>query len=68
MSTTAYDFMEGLIYVFGDEEARALKRLSKKLDILRYYVRLSMDLKILSTDQYGHAAERMDEIGRLLGG
>jgi hypothetical protein len=68
LSTTAYDFLEGLIYIFGDEEARALKRLSKKLDILRYYVRLSMDLKVLNMEQYAFAAERMDEIGRLLGG
>ena len=68
LANSMYDFMEGLIYLFGDEELRGLKRLSKKLDIIRYYVRLSMDMKVLSIEQYGYAAERIDEIGRLLGG
>jgi len=68
LSNSLYDFLEGLIYLYGDAELRGLRRLSKKLDIIRYYIRLSMDLKILSIEQYACAAERIDEIGRLLGG
>ena len=49
----SHDFIEGLIYLFGDEELRGLKRLSKKLDIIRYYVRLSMDMKVGRIDEIG---------------
>lgn len=38
------------------------------LDKLRAYLRLAKDLKLLSLDGYEHAARRVTEIGRLLGG
>jgi len=38
------------------------------LEKLRYRIRLSHDLKLISNKQYGHLAEKVDEIGRMLGG
>ena len=68
LASSLYEFLEGMIYLFGDNDSRGLKRLAKKLDIVRYYVRLSQDLHLISVDQYAHASEKVDEIGRLLGG
>ena len=39
-----------------------------ELEKLRFLVRLSKDLKMMSISKYGHLCERLDEIGRLLGG
>ena len=39
-----------------------------ELEKLRLLVRLAKDLGFLTTRKYGHHCERLDEIGRLLGG
>ena len=39
-----------------------------ELTKLRLYLRLAMDLQLLSVGQYEHSARQVDEIGRLLGG
>jgi hypothetical protein len=45
-----------------------LQQASTKVNGIRYLLRLSKDLKLLSLDSYGFAAERLDEIGRMVGG
>jgi len=45
-----------------------LRRADVTLTKLRFYLRLCRDLELLSPKQYAHAAGRVDEIGRLLGG
>jgi len=50
------------------EKRRLLARADLELDRLRLTVRLCQDLKLLSFSQYEHCAERLVEIGRLLGG
>jgi four helix bundle protein len=39
-----------------------------ELEKLRLLIRLAKDLKMMTISKYGHHCERMDEIGRLLGG
>jgi len=39
-----------------------------ELEKLRFLIRLAKDLKMMSIAKYGHHCERLDEIGRLLGG
>jgi hypothetical protein len=39
-----------------------------ELDKLRTHVRLCRDLQLISFGQYEHAAQRLTEVGRLLGG
>lgn len=53
----------------GEGAARlaALAQADVELDKLRHYLRLSHDLDLITTGQYEHAAERLAEIGRLLG-
>jgi len=45
-----------------------LKRISVRLDTLRILIRLAKDLKFLSIKQYGNAAVKINEIGKLLSG
>ncbi|MCF7796105.1 diversity-generating retroelement protein Avd [Patescibacteria group bacterium] len=45
-----------------------LKQLSVELDKLRILVRLSKDLRFLSIKQYEFAANKINEIGKMLGG
>jgi hypothetical protein len=66
---TALQFQERLI-----EAARAndphslLHQADTDLTKLRFYLRLCRDLRLMSIDQYGHAARMVNEVGRLLGG
>lgn len=39
-----------------------------KLEKLRYRIRLSHEFKFISNKQYGQFSEKVDEIGRMLGG
>jgi hypothetical protein len=45
-----------------------LRQASTELDELRILIRLSKDLRFVNIKQYGVAAEKMNEIGRLLSG
>ncbi len=50
------------------DKTAALKQASVELDELRILIRLSKDLRLVSVRQYGIAAEKTNEIGRLLSG
>ena len=45
-----------------------LKKISVELDKLRILIRLSKDLKFISIRQYEFVAEKINEIGKMLGG
>ena len=45
-----------------------LTEANRKINSTRLLLRLAKDLKLLSLDAYGFAAERLDEIGRMVGG
>lgn len=50
------------------EKTPHLRQISVDLDTLRILIRLSADLKFISVKQYGYAAEKINEVGKLLGG
>jgi len=50
-----------------DKEA-ILIEVNGMLNRLRFLLRLAKDLKLLTVDSYGHAAESVEEIGRMVGG
>ena len=52
----------------GAERASHLQRADTLLAQLRQTLRLCKDLELLTLKQYEHAAERLNEIGQLLGG
>lgn len=49
-------------------QSEHLGKADRLLSKIRLYIRLSYDLECINIDQYKHAANRLDEIGRLLGG
>lgn len=68
---TALRFQEHLIEAAltrGKAQQRALSKADVDLTKLRFYLRLCQDLKTLTPRQYRHVAERITEVGRLLGG
>ena len=67
----ALDFQETLIAAGlkkGAERTANLQKADAQLAQLRQTIRLCKDLELLTLKQYEHAAERLNEIGRLLGG
>lgn len=69
ISNTVLDILKNIIQ--GNSERYKLpyqKQISVDLDKLRILIRLSKDLKFLSIKQYEFAADKINEIGRLLGG
>ena len=53
---------------YTTDKASLLQAASLKANCLRYLLRLAKDLHLLSLDSYGFSAERMEEIGRMVGG
>lgn len=53
-------------YASGKE--RWLDEASQKTNAIRYLLRLSKDLRLLPVESYGFASERLQEIGRMIGG
>jgi hypothetical protein len=53
---------------YSAEKVDLLSRASRKANGLRYLLRLAKDLRLLTLDAYGFAAERLGEVGRMIGG
>jgi len=72
MQTGALNLQRALILATLAENARdvaaALRQAHLELADLRLALRLSNDLHLLPPRSYQHGAERLDEVGRLLGG
>lgn len=68
---TALRFQERLIEAgLGSDRTRqhALAQADVELTKLRFYLRLSRDMSLITPRQYQHVAEYTTEVGRLLGG
>jgi hypothetical protein len=53
---------------YARDKFRILSEVNAMLNRLRFLLRLAKDLNLLNVDSYGHAAERVEEIGRMVGG
>ncbi len=51
-----------------NRKGNILEEASKKLNILRVFIRLSKDVKAIDNKKYILLQEELDEIGRMLGG
>jgi hypothetical protein len=49
-------------------KASLLQQANTRVNGLRYLLRLAKDLRLLTVDSYAFAAERLEEIGRMVGG
>ena len=68
---TALQMLEGFIYVGYlplEQRAQKLTRLAAEVDMLRMFMRLAVDIKVLPLKKVVPLQERLDEIGRMLGG
>ncbi len=69
ISDALFAFHECLIIAAQRVDARPhLQQADIELDKLRAYLRLALELRYTSRDQFAYAAQHTAEIGRLLGG
>ena len=54
--------------VYSVDRAEVLKTVNVRLDQLRYFVRVTKDMKYISITQYDHFTIKTIEIGRMVGG
>ena len=69
IEATALDVMDSLVaatYTRGRDGLLADANLG--LERLRYFMRLSFDLRLIDTKRYEHAARSIDDVGRMIGG
>lgn len=55
-------------YQTKEEKPRTLEIAVKKLDLLKFFLRISWELKILDNQKFIILSEKLQEIGRILGG
>ncbi len=55
-------------YLSKPQKRPYVQKATGKLDILKLFLRLSWEIKVLDTKKYATISERIDEIGRMLGG
>jgi four helix bundle protein len=66
---TALEIIKNVIAANAERNKLSyLKQISVDLDKLRILIRLSKDLKFISIKQYGQVAEKINEVGKMLGG
>lgn len=70
LSGMALDFYDSILeaVMSSDQQVVALDRADRLLTRIRLYIRLSCDLHCINLGQYEYASQRIDEIGRLIGG
>jgi len=69
IETAALEILKGVIYANQERyKTPVLSKISVELDILRILIRLSHDLKFIGIRQYQFGAEKINEIGKMLGG
>ncbi|KKR70963.1 MAG: hypothetical protein UU12_C0012G0019 [Candidatus Woesebacteria bacterium GW2011_GWA2_40_7b] len=71
VENTTLDVLEKILIAIGfskNEKSDILEEASKKLNMLRVFIRLSKDVKAIDNNKYIMLQEKLDEIGRMLGG
>lgn len=61
------DFITAYYSSFGKEKIERLRQANVKLERLRYSIRASHDLKIISNEKYGVISRKINEVGGTLG-
>jgi four helix bundle protein len=69
IENTILEILKGIIEANVEcQKIVYLKKISVELDKLRILIRLSKDLRFINIRQYGFAADKINEIGKMLGG
>lgn len=56
------------IYLSPDPKIILLEKTISKLDVLKFFIQLAWERKLIPTDKYTEISLRLEEIGRQLGG
>lgn len=56
------------LYLSKDKKAEKLELCSVKLDSLKFFLQLAWENKCLSNNKYAELSEKLDEVGKMLGG
>lgn len=71
IQTYVMDILEDLIEAYYSPKSSKkvhLKQANMKLEKLRYLIRLSKDLKCINFKRYGVISQKVDDIGKSIGG
>ena len=69
LSANGLDMLCALVEAsYARDKGGLLDEANRKVNSTRYLLRLAKDLNLMSGDSYGFSAERLDEVGRMLGG
>lgn len=71
VENSCLDVVEGLLQstaLYKGEKLPALNVVSTKLNLLRFFVRLARETRVIDTKKYILLQQPIDEIGRMLGG
>lgn len=69
IQTTAMEVLDLLVEAaYSRERGGLLRRANLGLEKLRFWMRLSKDLKLIDFKRYEHAARCIDDVGRQVGG
>ncbi len=71
VENTNLEVLEGILRAIGlpkSEKAGVLEESSNKLNMLRVFIRLAKDVRAIDNKKYIILQEKLDEIGRMLGG
>lgn len=69
IENASVDLLEGIITANQKQQKlSSLVEVSVKLDVLRIFIRLSKDLRLLDLKKYENLITHIQEIGRMLGG
>jgi hypothetical protein len=69
LATAGVELLLALVdAAYASDKARPLEQATRQVNAVRYLLRLSKDLHLITVDSYGFASERLEEIGRMAGG
>lgn len=55
-------------YLNREQKLPILQRANSKLDLLKFFLQIAWELKVVHTKPYAELSESLGEIGRMLGG
>ena len=55
-------------YLGPNQKLQHLPRAAAKLDLAKFFLQIAWEIKAINNKQYALLSERLDEIGRMLGG
>jgi hypothetical protein len=69
MESAVLDVLEQLVEAqYTARKLELLRQVNRRLERLRFLVRLAKDLQVLGQRRYEHACERLHDVGSLVGG